>query len=339
MKVLSTADDKLEKQVSNNEDEMNKIKAARGHGHRQGVSAEVVSDDTIANFVKPVYPKSDAAAKQLTATIQKNDKMKVLAGTLSDEALADVVNAFQLKTVLKDHDVIHQGDVGDCLYICEEGELEVFVARADPSTGKLPEGKGNKVLTVGPEALFGELALMYSAPRAATVTVASATAKLWALERDAFKMLLVSKGAGLPPVYQGYLRDVAILKVFNDHELSAIAEVMESSLYDAGEVVVSQAEAGENFFIVEDGTCSAFMTGPNGEKEMKKYIAGDYFGEIAVLTGEKRKTTVRATGEGCTAFSISKENFVKMLGPIKDSLTKNIEKYPTYAEQPELLIT
>lgn len=52
--------------------------------------------------------------------------------------------------------VIQQGDEGDNFYVVDEGLFEVFV-------------NGKKVVEIGPGGSFGELALMYNTPRAATV--------------------------------------------------------------------------------------------------------------------------------------------------------------------------
>merc|ERR1712224_711845 len=130
----------------------------------------------------------------------------------------------------------------------------------------------------------------------------------------------------------GWLSDVDILKPFNKYELSQIADLMESILFDADEVIINQGDPGDAFFILEDGSCSAFITGDGGEMEVKAYQPGEYFGEIALLTDVPRRATVRATGEGCSVLSVSKEDFTNALGPIQDVLTQNIDRYPKYAE-------
>jgi cAMP-dependent protein kinase regulator len=48
------------------------------------------------------------------------------------------------------------------LYVVEKGTFDIFVKSGD---------KTRKVAVRGPGTCFGELALMYNAPRAATVTV------------------------------------------------------------------------------------------------------------------------------------------------------------------------
>ena len=52
--------------------------------------------------------------------------------------------------------VIRQGDEGDNFYVVDDGQFEVFVNE-------------KKAVEIGPGGSFGELALMYNTPRAATV--------------------------------------------------------------------------------------------------------------------------------------------------------------------------
>eukprot|EP00882_Tetradesmus_deserticola_P022277 GHRQ01024174.1.p1 GENE.GHRQ01024174.1~~GHRQ01024174.1.p1 ORF type:complete len:228 (+),score=52.51 GHRQ01024174.1:210-893(+) len=60
-------------------------------------------------------------------------------------------------------------------FVLEIGACDVFVTRPGDLTAK-------KVKTYGPGSAFGELALLYSAPRAATVTTTS-PCKVWIAER------------------------------------------------------------------------------------------------------------------------------------------------------------
>ena len=65
-----------------------------------------------------------------------------------------------------------------CADVIDSGECEVLV---DDVT----------VATLGPGDSFGELALMYNAPRAATVRVTEVPTVLWAMERVSFRSILL----------------------------------------------------------------------------------------------------------------------------------------------------
>lgn len=79
--------------------------------------------------------------------------------------------------------LINQGDEGDALYILETGH--VTVTRTDP------DNNGNmvtkKLATLGPNRLFGEVALITDEPRNASIYIESDAAKCLKLTRDKFK--------------------------------------------------------------------------------------------------------------------------------------------------------
>merc|ERR1712217_683212 len=155
----------------------------------------------------------------------------------------------------------------------------------------------------------------------------------WRLDREPFKMLLAQKSQTQHENYQEWLGEVEILRSLNKYELSRLSELMEEECFDGGEDIVAQGSNGDRFYILEDGTCDAIISGQEGEKVVKTYSKkGEYFGEIALLREEPRKATVRATGSGCSVISVSKDDFTSVLGPIEDVLRKNLDKYPQYAQ-------
>jgi len=260
--------------------------------------------------------------------MKSNSKLEVLFGHLQKDAMVDVINAFYAKTFENDADIIQQGASGDCLYIVADGSVDIFVAR--PPTE--PGDKGGKVATFTAGALFGELALMYEAPRAATVTAAGPVST-WVLDAVDFKMLLQSSANATLQKYEGWLSQVPLLQSLNHFELSQLSDIMQSDCFDAGEEIIAQGDEGDKFFILEDGTAAAFIHGQDGEKNVMQYSSqGSYFGEIALLTKEPRRATVRATDEGCIVAYVSQEDFTSVLGHITDKLLEDISKYPQYSK-------
>mgnify|MGYP000476832801 CR=1 FL=1 len=101
--------------------------------------------------------------------------------------MQDLIDAFDTSNFKAESTVIKQGDEGDLFYVVQEGKLEVMVSTIDPND---ESGNSTQDITVGVPYVsgssFGELALMYGSPRAATIR-AKSDCVLWYLDRRAFK--------------------------------------------------------------------------------------------------------------------------------------------------------
>ncbi|KAF4668050.1 zinc finger, C2HC-type containing [Perkinsus chesapeaki] len=276
--------------------------AAAGRSRRAGVSAESVPTATVESWTKPVFDKNDSDKELLKDIINNNQRLQVFFGHLQPEAVDDVIMAMYPKVVPAGTDVIAQGDVGDACYIVSEGSLEVFVKR-DPSEA----GKGGKVMDLGPGSLFGELALLYNAPRAATVTSTSEV-KLWGLDSDSFRMMLRTADAISPKENEDFVESCSAFSILNRYEKSELAGKLQRDLFDADEIICDEGDDAECLYILEDGVAAAF---DKDGKELRRYTeAGSIFGEVALLNGDlKRTSTLKAMGQGCTVFTLDGETF------------------------------
>lgn len=115
-----------------------------------------------------------------------------------------VLSAFESVSVKKGERLIEQGADGDRLYLIEEGEAEVFKTTFDEKTQKDVTQKVN-VMKKGDTV--GELALMYNAPRAATV-IAATDLKLWSLDRETFGHIVRDAAAKKREMYEESLKEV-----------------------------------------------------------------------------------------------------------------------------------
>jgi cAMP-dependent protein kinase regulator len=83
--------------------------------------------------------------------------------------------------------IIKEGDKGDCMYVVEQGTFictKVFKGQTAPTFLKeYQPGDG-----------FGELALLYNAPRAATIS-AKTEGIVWRLDRDTFNHIVKDAAA------------------------------------------------------------------------------------------------------------------------------------------------
>lgn len=114
---------------------------------------------------------------------------------------------------------------------------------------------GEKVLTIGEGGSFGELALIYGTPRAATVKASSSSdVKLWGIDRDSYRRILMGSTIRKRKMYEEFLSKVSILENLDKWERLTVADALEAVSFEDEEVVVRQGESGNDFFIIVEGT-------------------------------------------------------------------------------------
>ena len=103
------------------------------------------------------------------------------------------------------------GDKGESFYVVERGRFDIVVG-------------GKKVADFGegtPNMSFGELALLYNSPRAASV-IASTAAKLWALDRVTFRGIVAKASHAQHSRLKTTLRR-GILETLTDEQIAKVA--------------------------------------------------------------------------------------------------------------------
>lgn len=214
--------------------------------------------------------------------------------------------------------VISQGDAGDFFYVVEKGSFHVFVnPRGSLQPG--PDGMGTNVGTIESGGSFGELALMYNAPRAATVVSAEAPCTLWALDRVTFRRILMESTFARRRMYESFLEEVPLLSTLTPYERSKIADALETQKYAAGEVIIKEGDPGRSFYLLESGEADAFKG--EARETVKHYEKGDFFGELALLNDAPRAASVMATTDVKVA-SLGKSAFQRLLGPVESIMRR-----------------
>lgn len=97
--------------------------------------------------------------------------------------------------------IIKQGDTGDNFYVIEEGKCSISIER------KTDEEE--VVKNCGPGESFGELALLYNAPRAATVRAVT-DVKTWFVDRVSFKLIMMAASLKTQSMKLDFIKKVPI---------------------------------------------------------------------------------------------------------------------------------
>jgi cAMP-dependent protein kinase regulator len=106
--------------------------------------------------------------------------------------------------------VITEGDDGDYLYVVETGSqrcTKLFPGATEPT----------KFKDYQPGEAFGELALLYNAPRAASIT-ANEPSTLWGLDRQTFNHIVKDAAMRKREMYEEFLKKVPLLSNMDSYE-------------------------------------------------------------------------------------------------------------------------
>ncbi|KAK5698928.1 hypothetical protein LTR97_006577 [Elasticomyces elasticus] len=280
---------------------------------RTSVSAESLAPASASDstpWTPPSYPKTQDQLSRLRASVSHN----FLFTHLSDDATHLVLSALQERKIpVPNLRIIVQGDAGDYFYVVESGNFAIYVNPA----GHVEAGEGGlgrKVADVGPGGSFGELALMYNAPRAATV-VSEGPGVLWQLDRGTFRRIIMDSAFQRRRMYESFLTEVPLLSSLTPYERSKIADALETTKYPANTTIIREGDQGDKFYLLEAGEAVA-TNRSSGGKVLKEYGKGDYFGELALLDDRPRAASVVARTEVKVA-TLGKDGFTRLLGSVE----------------------
>lgn len=299
--------------VVDDDDEGPGDEAPAGRTSRRGaVSAAVMDADDAEAYEKKVIEKDQATMDHLKESVGSN----VLFQHLESDELGDVLDAMFPVNPKAGDVIIQQGDEGDNFYVVETGDTTVEIEQ---------DGSVDTVAEIGKGGSFGELALIYGTPRAATIR-AKTDCALWAIDRDTYRRILMGSTIRKRKTYEAFLNKVDILQTLDKWERLSVADALEPCSYKDGEVVIKQGDAGNEFYIIIEGQC---VVSKDGEGEVGELKEAAYFGEIALLSNDTRHATITAKGDVKCA-KLDRERFERVLGPCAEVLKRNMELYDTY---------
>lgn len=247
----------------------------------------------------------------------------------SDEVLALIEKCLTPLNCKAGDTLVHQGELGSSMYFLLEGQVEILKERTKQA-----------VATLGPGNIFGEMALILSEPRIASVR-ATRDCRLLQLDRLDFNEVLqdypelseqLKKMArerkallhGYSHQKQQEVRNqvktrMAIAKLkehpyFADADakmLEMLANALRPVAFMPKHTIFTQGESGETMYFITRGKVEVYLTG--SDEPVATLQAGDVFGEMALLLDQARSATVR-TDNYCQCFELDRATFEHIAG-------------------------
>jgi len=242
------------------------------------------------------------------------------------EALAPV--SFKLGDFIQ-----RAGETGTHLYIITKGTVEltrsmssvpstpvkspIGLAHLEPPTLVRRSSTANLQLGVGQH--FGERSLMLDEQLEMSAR-ATSDVECYCMDRVSFDRLMGPLRDLLARTQDlRLLESVQLLQQLTDRQRDAVIKAFTHVEYVDGQYIIRQGDEGDAFFIVKSGvvvvTRSKVFDGP-AEQIIHERVAGDYFGEMALVDGSPRAGNVVAKSKA-TLARLSREDFEKLLGPLK----------------------
>ncbi|XP_077307813.1 cAMP-dependent protein kinase type II-alpha regulatory subunit [Lithobates pipiens] len=291
------------------------------YSRRVSVCAEAFNPDEEDDDTEPrvVHPKTD----EQRCRLQESCKDILIFKNLDQEQLSQVLDAMFERRVQPQEHVIDQGDDGDNFYVIERGQYDIFVSK---------DGQSCRVGAYDNHGSFGELALMYNTPRAATI-VATSEGALWGLDRVTFRRIILKNNAKKRKRFEAFVESVPILKSLELSERMKIVDVIGEKIYKDGDRIIEQGDKADCFYIVESGEVKIMMKSKtktaqesNQEVELTRCKRGQYFGELALVTNKPRAASAYAVDDvKCLVMDV--QAFERLLGSCKDIMKRNITHY------------
>ena len=219
----------------------------------------IQADNTISsNEISATEVEVVAKSPETELAIKCILKAHFLFRNLHDTDLQDMVDQMKAEEAGEGDVIIQQGDVGDKFYIMEEGEVDILIGE-----NKVGSYKGGQA--------FGDLALIYNTPRAATI-LATADCTLWTLERAFFAKAKVTSNSNEA---SGLAKFLSKLKLFpspvpffaseGPEALAHLCSALTIKEYkEGGNYIIEQGAVGEDLYILYKGTVQVTETKEDG---------------------------------------------------------------------------
>lgn len=281
------------------------VRFAKREAKRAAILPETMEDISIDR--SEITQKTPEQIEWLLSCVRKN----LLFANYDEGQITQFVEHMKLVDTQESEVLIQQGDEGNEFYVIEVG---LFIVSIDDKQIRIVE-KG---------ACFGGLAMIYNAPRSATVK-SLRSGKVWSINRATFRKVLKKHNVDESTRNIGFLKQVSLLAPLLSSELELLDQALDTNNFKEGHVIFNQGDEGDRFYIVRTGVVTGIKVTAERQEEFQ-LKSGDFFGERALLKNETRAATITCH-TAVTLLSLSRHDFAVILGPLDDIMSRHQEVY------------
>ncbi|MBX7193111.1 MAG: cyclic nucleotide-binding domain-containing protein [Sandaracinaceae bacterium] len=234
-----------------------------------------------------------------------------LFSQLAPKALERLLTALTVRDLDMNGVAIEQGSEGREAFVVVRGTLRAErAASAD-------EGEPTLLAVLGPGAIFGEMALVSSAPRAAAV-IAQEPTTLLVVARDALEAIAVDEPAigrelgsyCRSRMLANLVRTSALLRAIPSADREGVIALFDTKSFGEGEVLFEEGSEPEGLYLVASGGVRVTTHDPAGGEDIvvADLGPGDVVGEISIVLRRPATATV-STAFPTIALELSRERF------------------------------
>jgi serine/threonine protein kinase/CRP-like cAMP-binding protein len=214
---------------------------------------------------------------------------------LDSAEFANLVSLLELKRVGPGAVIMREGDPGECLSIIARGRVLIYCKNFH----------GNKVYlsSLSDGDCVGEFSFFTGEPRAATVE-ALEEVLLFEIQHRDFDTILdrfPNLTNALLRFYKSRVVATLLAKsevfgVLRTKDREWLLERLKLEHHPRGKVIIHEGDKSDGFYLIKSGEVEVYSERSGGYVFLNKLKSGEFFGEIAAVTGQPRSASVRALG-------------------------------------------
>ncbi|MCJ7616885.1 MAG: cyclic nucleotide-binding domain-containing protein [Desulfobacterales bacterium] len=111
---------------------------------------------------------------------------------------------------------------------------------------------------------------------------------------------------------RSFIEKIPLFSSIPYNQLSGIAKLFEPVSVKKGDIICEEGEPGDTMFIIKSGSVGVFITQDGNEMFVSYLHRGDFFGEMALLTGKVRSATIKVILDA-DLYRLKRQDFEQLL--------------------------